>query len=74
MFTKDFFILALSQNIGVEGARKQITEALVTQRLPEKTEYSKEEALKITEHLCQQTGIVKIMGNLFATKIRIAAS
>lgn len=59
------------QTAGVDGAEKIIKQAIAEAGLPEKKEYTKEEALKICEVLKKKSGFIKIVANLFSARIRL---
>jgi hypothetical protein len=59
------------QTTGEEGARRIIKQAIAEAGLPEKKEYTKEEALKICEALKKKSGFIKTVANLFSARIRL---
>jgi membrane protein CcdC involved in cytochrome C biogenesis len=57
------------QCLGQEGAQKIISDAIRSQQLIYKNEYTKEEAKKILEFLKSQEGFVAILAGILLSRI-----
>lgn len=65
------FLKAYNQSLGVEGARNLMKEVITQAGLPQRKEYSKEEAIKLCEFLKKKPGFVRIIAFALAGQILI---
>lgn len=71
MVPKEEFIKAYAQGIRVEGAAKLIKEISQAIGLPDKNEYTKNEAIQICEALKNKDGFIKILACSLLARIYI---
>ncbi len=69
--TKNELVNAYAQGIGIEGAQKLIKEIIDSLGLPDKSDYTKTEAIKICEALKQKDGFIKILACSLLARVYI---
>ncbi|HAR63237.1 MAG: hypothetical protein DKM50_08225 [Candidatus Margulisiibacteriota bacterium] len=67
-FEVEFFIAAYTQSFGRDGAEKIINDALSVLKLTE-SQLSEENALKLCDYFKAQSGTVRTIANLLASRI-----
>ncbi|CUI17738.1 hypothetical protein PNK_2135 [Candidatus Protochlamydia naegleriophila] len=65
------FIDCFKESMGVEGAQQLLKQTLQKANIAPKSEFTKEEALKICRELKQYSGFVGIIGGILNSRILI---
>ena len=71
LITREEFVKAYTQGIGIDGAQKLISETIRSIGLTEKQDYTKDEAIRICEALKQKDGFIKILACSLLARIYI---
>jgi len=65
------FIDSYKESLGMEGAEQLIKQAISKAGIAHKSEFTKEEALKICRELKQHSGFIGIVGGILNSRIII---
>lgn len=65
------FIDSYKESLGIEGAEQLIKQSIQRANFTEKSEFTKQEALKICRELKQHSGFIGLIGGILHSRIMI---